>query len=61
MIRMFDGLMEEFMANVTSLFRESIFEMVVYDEIERFPSNVDPLFNYPFTLRKNVIQQFAFD
>ena len=55
MIRMYDGLMEEYMANVTSLFRESIFEMVVYDEIERFPSNVDPLFNYPFTLRKNVI------
>ena len=49
MIRMYDGLMEEYMANVTSLFKESIFEMVVYDEIERFPSNVDPLFNYPFT------------
>ena len=37
------------MANVTSLFAENIFEMVMYDEIEKFPSNTDPLFNYPYT------------
>ena len=44
-----------YLANVTSIFKEYIFEMIVYDEVERFPSDTDPLFNYPFTQRKNII------
>ena len=33
--------------------------MVVYDEVERFPRDTDPLFNYPFRERKNIINQFS--
>ena len=33
--------------------------MVVYDEVERFPRDTDPLFNYPFRERKNIINQFT--
>lgn len=58
-LAMYTALQEEYLANVTSLFEENIFEMLVYDEVERFTSNTDPLFNYPFTKRKNIISKFT--
>ena len=45
----YDAMQLNYQDTVTELFGENVFEMVVYDEIERFPSNTDPLFNYPFT------------
>lgn len=36
-------------------------ELVIYDEIERFPSFKDKLFNYPFTNRKNIPWSWTVD
>ena len=36
-------------------------DLVIYDETEFFKDWNDPLFNYPFTNRKSLIQRFKFN
>jgi hypothetical protein len=34
-------------------------ELVIYDEVERFPSHDDDFFSYPFTKRKNIAKSWT--
>ena len=59
-LEMYKALQRDYLSNVTILFKENIYEMVVYDEVEKFPSIDDEKvqFNYPFMDRKNIISKF---
>lgn len=36
-------------------------KVVVYDEIEKFRNSNNPLFDYPYEPRKNLLSEFGFN
>ena len=60
-IAIFEGANTDYIEKVDALFANHIIELVIYDEVEKFPSFSDERFNYPFIERKNIINSFTID
>ena len=55
----FEGMLASYQEDVASLFSSHVIELVIYDEVERFPQFHDELFNYPFKHRKNIVRSLT--